>query len=203
MLKGPFASVDFNSSYVNCLLAQAENLARNLEVAFDTPSGIPDNELVFDPRPRKVGSVYNHLATIGTLVLEWTRLSDLTGDDHFALVSQRGEQYLLNPDPGEEVWPGLLGTRVFIDNGTMADRWGGWGGGTDSFYEYLIKMWIYDPARFSHYKDRWVAAADSTIAHLFSRSSVQPDADWVCVASYADTVPVFASGHCTLTAPTL
>ncbi|ROT34900.1 glycoside hydrolase family 47 protein [Sodiomyces alkalinus F11] len=195
LLNGPYASFNFNNSHVNSLLAQAERLAGNLAVAFDTPSGVPDNDLIFDPMPRRVGSVYNHLATIGTLVLEWTRLSDLTGDYHFANVSQRAEWYLLNPDPGAEIWPGLLGTRVFIDNGTMADREGGWGGGTDSFYEYLIKMWIYDPVRFSYYKDRWVAAADSTIAHLLSRSSVQPNADWAFLSSYVDTVPVYSSGH--------
>ncbi|KAL2755887.1 glycoside hydrolase family 47 protein [Sodiomyces alcalophilus JCM 7366] len=195
LLSGPFASHDFNSSHVDSLLAQAKRLAENLAVAFDTPSGIPDNELVFDPRPRRAGSVVNHLATVGTLVLEWTRLSDLTRDYRFSNVTRRAERYLLHPRPGAEVWPGLLGTRVFIENGTMADRSGGWGGGTDSFYEYLIKMWIYDPVRFSYYKDRWVAAADSTMAHLLSRSSVYPNADWVFLSSYADTTPVYASGH--------
>ena len=160
---------------VDSILTQAKRLADNLKVAFDTPSGVPDNTLLFNP-PRKAGSTVNGVATIGTLVLEWTRLSDLTNDNEYAYLAQKGEAYLLNPKPAlGEPFPGLLGTNVRLSDGEFVDGNGGWGGGTDSFYEYLIKMYLYDPVRFEDYRDRWIAAADSSIKYLVSHPTTRPD----------------------------
>jgi mannosyl-oligosaccharide alpha-1,2-mannosidase len=75
-------------------------------------------------------------------VLEWTRLSDLTGDPSYGRLAQRAEEYLLNPQPQglAEPFPGLVGSTISIKNGSFVDNQGGWGGGADSFYEYLIKV---------------------------------------------------------------
>ncbi|KAK4166445.1 glycoside hydrolase family 47 protein [Cladorrhinum sp. PSN259] len=163
------------TTQVYSILTQAKGLADNLKVAFETPSGIPDNNLLFNP-PRKAGSQLNGIATIGTLVLEWTRLSDLTGDQQYARVAQRAEEYLLRPRPAlGEPFPGLLGTNVELGTGLFVDGAGGWGGGTDSFYEYLIKMYLYDPSRFGEYRDRWVLAADSSMKYLVSHPTSRPD----------------------------
>jgi hypothetical protein len=125
---------------VDALLQQAVNLANNLSYAFDTPSGIPSNNLIFSNRSND-GSQTNGLATAGTLVLEWTRLSDLTGNDTYGALTQRAESYLLSPQPASaEPWPGLVGTNIDITDGRFVDSVGGWNGGDDSFYEYLIKV---------------------------------------------------------------
>ena len=104
------------------------------------------------------GASTNGLATIGTLVLEWTRLSDLTGNASYASLAQKAQSYLLDPQsaPGidDEPWPGLLGSDVNITSGLFVDSQGGWNGGNDSFYEYLLKQYIYDSQRFEEYKDR-------------------------------------------------
>lgn len=139
---------------MDALLEQSKVLADALKYAFDTPSGVPANNLWFTNNSDD-GTPTNGLATVGTLVLEWTRLSDLLGDDEYAQLSQKAESYLLNPQPAyNEPWPGLVGTDISIENGSFVDASGGWVGGADSFYEYLIKMWVYDSDRFSEYKDR-------------------------------------------------
>jgi mannosyl-oligosaccharide alpha-1,2-mannosidase len=139
---------------VDSLLAQSKNLADQLKFAFDTPSGVPCNNLYVETQTTD-GSQTNGIATIGTLVMEWTRLSDLLGDDQYAKMSQKGESYLLNPNPAaDSPFPGLVGTDVNLTTGAFVDDNGGWGGGDDSFYEYLIKMYVYDPVRFASYKDR-------------------------------------------------
>jgi mannosyl-oligosaccharide alpha-1,2-mannosidase len=139
---------------IESLLDQSKNLADQMKFAFDTPSGVPGNNLNLEAQTTD-GSDTNGIATIGTLVLEWTRLSDLTGNDEYARLSQRGESHLLAPKPeGNVPFPGLVGTNVNITSGQFVDASGGWGGGDDSFYEYLIKMYVYDPARFGTYKDR-------------------------------------------------
>ncbi|OTA59704.1 glycoside hydrolase family 47 protein [Hypoxylon sp. EC38] len=177
-LTGPLKQYAKDQASVDRILEQAVNLADVLSVTFDTPSGIPINTLLYSSSGYHVGSdTTNGIATIGTLVLEWTHLSDITGDDKYAQLTQKAEEYLLNvrnPDVGEP-YPGLIGTDVNIADGTFADSSGGWNGGTDSFYEYLIKMYVYDQDRFSAYKDRWVAAVDSSIQYLASHPSSRPD----------------------------
>lgn len=81
-------------------------------------------------------------------------------------------------------------------NGTFLDSQGGWGGGDDSFYEYLIKMYVYDPEAYGEYKDRWVAAVDSTIDHLLSHPTSRKDLTFLSGYNGKKTNP--SSGHCEL-----
>lgn len=178
---------------VKAVLSQAERLATNLKFAFDTPSGIPDNSVYFNPS-RRGGSQTNGIATIGTLQLEWTRLGDLTGNPVFTELALKANSYLLDPKPAlGEPFPGLLGTNVNITTGLFTDGNGGWGGGTDSFYEYLIKMYLYDPERFGQYRDRWVLAADSSIKYMASHPSTRPDLTFL--AEWRDTSLRYISQH--------
>ena len=168
LLKGPLSQLAENSSAVDTLLTQSKSLADRLSFAFNTPTGIPSNNLYFNDQTTD-GSTTNGLATIGTLCLEWQRLSDLTGDTSYGDLVQKAEGYLLSPLPeANEPFPGLVGTNVDISNGLFLDATGGWNGGDDSFYEYLIKMYAYDSSRYSNYSDRWIMAADSTIKYLTS-----------------------------------
>ncbi|WPG99365.1 mannosyl-oligosaccharide alpha-1,2-mannosidase 1b [Acrodontium crateriforme] len=192
-LTGPRANLAKNKQNVPKLLEQAAHLANNLSFAFDTPTGIPSNNL-YVGNGTTDGSTNNGIATIGTLVLEWTHLSDLTGNTTYAELTQKGESYLLNPMPkSSEPWEGLVGTNVDLNTGKFLDASGGWNGGDDSFYEYLIKMYVYDPSRFGEYKDRWVAAADSSIAHLASHPQSRPDLTFL--AAFNGQNLDLSSGH--------
>ncbi|KAI5861396.1 glycoside hydrolase family 47 protein [Durotheca rogersii] len=197
-LSGPLSQYAPDRASVDRILEQAVNLADLLSVAFGTPSGVPINTLIFNgPNgPRVADDATNGIATIGTLVLEWTRLSDLTGDDKYARLAQAGEDYLLhvrNPELGEP-WPGLIGTNVNVTTGNFTDSSGGWNGGTDSFYEYLIKMYLYDTERFAEYRDRWIAAIDSTIEHLASHPTTRPELTFLAAYNGRDRLN-FVSTH--------
>ena len=175
LLKGPLAYLATDTDQVDALLKQAISLANSLKYAFQTPTGIPYNDLNFSTHGHD-DSTTNGLATIGTLVLEWTRLSDLTGDTEYTELTKRAQSYLLSPKPpSSEPFPGLVGSEVNISTGEFTDDYISWLGGQDSFYEYLIKMYVYDPVRFASYKDRWVLAAESTIQHLTSHPSTRPE----------------------------
>ncbi|KAF4637790.1 hypothetical protein G7Y89_g289 [Cudoniella acicularis] len=201
LLKGPLANLASNATTVDAVLAQAARLAGNLAFAFNTPSGVPNNNLYFNPS-RTDGGTTNGLATIGTLVLEWSHLADLTGNKSFATLSQKGESYLLNPKPAtSEPFPGLVGSNIDINTGNFLNSEGGWVGGSDSFYEYLIKMYVYDSTRFAAYRDRWILAADSSIAYLASHPSSRPDLTFVSYFSgknlvyYSQHLACFAGGN--------
>lgn len=175
LLNGPAKDLVKDPSKVEALLEQSKNLADVLKFAFDTPSGVPHNDVNIDSHDND-GSRTNGLAVTGTLILEWTRLSDLTGDDQYAKLAARAESHLLHPEPEwAQPFPGLVGSNIDIETGKFADAAVSWNGGDDSFYEYLIKMYVYDPKRFGLNKDRWVAAAESSMKHLASHPSTRPD----------------------------
>jgi Glycosyl hydrolase family 47 len=79
-------------------------------------------------------------------------------------------------------------------NFIIKDASGGWVGGDDSFYEYLIKMYVYDSTRFASYRDRWILAVDSSIAHLASHPSSRPDLTFL--AQFNGQELIFQSEHC-------
>ncbi|KAL4787450.1 glycoside hydrolase [Aspergillus varians] len=195
LLKGPAAGL-VDEGKVDVLLEQSRNLADNLKFAFDTPSGVPYNMINITSGGNN-NATTNGLAVTGTLVLEWTRLSDLTGDDEYARLSQRAQDYLLHPSPPEyEPFPGLVGGLVNIADGKFANDRVSWNGGADSYYEYLIKMYLYDPERFGLYRERWVAAAESTIEHLASHPSTREDLTFLASYSGKDGLTL-ASQHLT------
>lgn len=171
-----------------------------MKFAFDTPSGVPDPTIYLNPEPKRAGSSRNNIAEVGTLVLEWTRLSDLTGNPEYAQLAQKAESYILKPTPESgEPFPGLTGTYLNLTDGTFIDSSGGWSGLTDSYYEYLIKMYLYDPEEFSFYKDRWIAAADSTIEYLASHPTSREDITFLSQYQGTQTIP--SSSHCKSTPP--
>jgi mannosyl-oligosaccharide alpha-1,2-mannosidase len=178
LLTGPLSSLASNPAQVEALLTQSVNLANTLSYAFDTPTGIPYNNLYLGNRSNDGEN--NGLATVGTLILEWTRLADLTDNTTYSALVARAENYLLNPSPpSSEPFPGLLGMNISPLTGQFQDALGGWIGGADSYYEYLIKMYIYDPSRFASLKDQWIVAAESTITYLTSHPSSRPDITFV------------------------
>jgi mannosyl-oligosaccharide alpha-1,2-mannosidase len=175
-------------------------LADRLSFAFATPSGVPFNNLDFstnssaDPVDPTNG-LTNGLATIGTLVLEWTHLSDLTGNPKYSNLVSKAESHLLNPQPSSgQPFPGLLGSDVAVSTGLFTDSDGGWSGGTDSFYEYLLKMYIYDSSN-TKYRDRWLTAVESTMKNLIQNPTPNAKSDFV--AEYNARSLSLNEGHLT------
>ena len=94
------------------------------------------------------------------------RLSELTGDPEYTSLVELAESYLLDPKPAwAEPYDGLVGSNINITTGEFADATVSWSGGADSFYEYLLKMYVYDSERFALYGDRY-DRTPSTRVHL-------------------------------------
>jgi len=196
LLEGPFSGLPHNPALRENLLSQAKKLADVLSIAFNTPTGIPENTIIFNgATPVLNGSTRANIAEIGTLVLEWTRLSNLLGDQKYAGFATRAQQYLLQPKPPQsEIFPGLIGSFLSIADGSSVDQTGGWGGGSDSFYEYLIKAYVYSPSSYASYKDRWVLAADSSMMYLASHPNTRTDLTFL--SGFDGTKGIPESGHC-------
>ncbi|EWZ95905.1 hypothetical protein FOWG_03426 [Fusarium oxysporum f. sp. lycopersici MN25] len=176
LLSGSYKRLCTDMYLRNNLLKAAVILADRLSVAFDTPSGIPDDEIIFNPQLRRFGNIDNSITCFGTLVLEWTRLSDLTGNQTYAKLAQRAQDHLIHPKTKQSfTLPGLIGTYVKLKDGYFGDYQAGWGGGSDSYYEYLIKMYAYDSVAFAEYGESWIQAAESSMLYLASSPSTRPD----------------------------
>lgn len=200
LLEGPFRHLKKNKTHTDVLLTQSKSLADSLKFAFNSSTGIPHNDLFLNNS--WTDAVTNGLATTGTLILEWQHLSDLTGNPLYGELAAKGESYLLDPHPKYNVpFPGLVGTRINIEDGQFVDARGGWNGGDDSYYEYLIKMYVYDPKRFTHYRDAWIEAADSSIEFLTTHPSTRPDITFLAAYDNKTLIPVgthlgcFAGGN--------
>ena len=135
LLNGPYKGMVRDKNLMQALYSQMVRLGNVLSCAFDTPSGIPRNWVDPVACVTDDGSS-NTVAGAGTLILEFTRLSDITGDQSYARIARRAEEYLISPWPvAGEPYPGLLGSFVSVDDGHFLDSKGSWGSLADCKYE--------------------------------------------------------------------
>ncbi len=81
----------YDQSDVDALLTQAVSLSNGLAIAYDTPTGLPTGDVNFTTMMPNYTTyefenvTYNatNTAQAGTFILEWFRLSDLTGDETY------------------------------------------------------------------------------------------------------------------------
>ncbi|KAF9495142.1 glycoside hydrolase family 47 protein [Pleurotus eryngii] len=109
------------------------------------------------------------IASSGMLALEWSRLSKHAGNDKYRRPAEGAlRQIAIQPTP----LPGLAAQGMDPRTGQSIGGFVSWGGGSDSYFEYLIKY-----ARLSNtddplFADTWAAAIDSSINNLLRTSTV-------------------------------
>lgn len=140
---------------------RAEELAQLILPAFDTSSGVPVGRIKFDKpgRPDPRGGVI--LAEAGSMLLELTRLWQVTGNRTYFDRVQRTTDWLdrnmtNTPTRLGTLWP----TTIFPDRGTMYG-WYTWGGMADSAFEYLIKEHQLLGGQLDQYGRMFAEAVDS------------------------------------------
>lgn len=142
-LGGLLSAYDLSGDRYPTLLEKAIELGDMLYVAFDTPNRMPIAHWDWmsaakGARQKTPDSVA--LAEIGSLTLEFTRLTQLTGDPKYYDAVQRimdvfEAQQMQTGIPG--MWPISLSTK---DLDFTRDRTFTWGAMADSMYEYLPKV---------------------------------------------------------------
>lgn len=156
-LGGLLSSYDLSGD--SMFLRKAEELATVMLPAFDTTTGIPVTSINFQTgrgnNPSWAGGNSN-LAEFGTLQLEWLTLAARTGNH---LYSDKVERIfdVIEEHPTAD---GLYDT--YMDQNTGNWKGGGirFGALGDSFYEYLIKTWVWGGKTrvVQRYKDLFVKA---------------------------------------------
>ncbi|KXN71603.1 glycoside hydrolase family 47 protein, partial [Conidiobolus coronatus NRRL 28638] len=121
------------------LLQKAVQLADSLLPAFNTPTGFPYYRYDFTRKIPDANRGIVILAEIGSVQMEFVRLSQLTNNPTYAEVVMRiYERLFVLPKPRQGLYPVYLNvfTGQFI---TQQVSFGALG---DSFYEYLLKVYI-------------------------------------------------------------
>ncbi|XP_055829805.1 alpha-mannosidase I MNS4 isoform X1 [Solanum dulcamara] len=125
-------------SYDDELLRLAEDLARRMLPAFDTPTGIPFGSVNLlhgvDENESKITST----AGGGTLTLEFGILSRLTNDPIFEQVAKNAVRGLW----ARRSKINLVGAHIDVFSGDWTQKDAGIGTSIDSFYEYLLKAYL-------------------------------------------------------------
>ncbi|KAL5554627.1 hypothetical protein UlMin_042028 [Ulmus minor] len=122
-------------------LEKAKDIADRLLPAWDSPSGIPFNIInLAEGRPHNPGWTGGEsiLADSGTEQLEFIALSQRTGDPKYQQKAENVITQLSKIFPDDGLLP------IYIDphRGTTAYSTITFGAMGDSFYEYLLKVWI-------------------------------------------------------------
>lgn len=136
----------YDQAQVETLLHQAIILADQLGPRFNTPTGLPAEQLHWGNKSFPTDSFVNdinnqtynssNLAVCGTFILEYYRLSDLSGDPTYRAYADRATQYLVNFDREySPIFPNLPGGQLDLDTGDYLTYDFGWRAGVDSFFE--------------------------------------------------------------------
>ncbi|KAM9942947.1 hypothetical protein ACTFIT_006342 [Dictyostelium discoideum] len=107
------------------------------------------------------------LSEVSTLFLEFNELSRISGDPKYKEYSDRVIDALSKLKPNI---PGLFPVFVNQDANGFCGSFITIGGLGDSYYEYLLKMWIYTNGEDEIYRRLFVESADSIIEHLYKVS---------------------------------
>ncbi|KAI8611761.1 glycoside hydrolase [Chytriomyces sp. MP71] len=135
------------------VLRKCVELVDLLLPAFDTPTGFPANEYRLSDGWKSSRADLG-LAEIGTLQLEFQYLSDVTGNPLYAEKALWiYEQMAKIPLPVPGLFPEKLSKNVLLTLNNKVSL----GGMSDSYYEYLLKMWL-STGEEKYYKMYTVAA---------------------------------------------
>ncbi|MCJ1223503.1 hypothetical protein MMC12_000145 [Toensbergia leucococca] len=178
-LGGFLGAYDLSDGQYPALLSKATELGEMLYLAFDTPNRMPVTR--WDWNAARTGKKQEAgedslIAEVGSLTLEFTRLSQLTGDPKYYDAIQRitnefeksQSQTLI---PG--LWPVLVNAKflTFKDTGFTL------GGMADSLYEYLPKQYMLQGGLTDQYKKLYVTSMTAIKKYIFFRPMVPDNAD--------------------------
>ncbi|KAK5135511.1 hypothetical protein LTR08_005146 [Meristemomyces frigidus] len=170
-LGGLLSAYDVSGQKYKVLLDKATELGHMLYVAFDTPNRMPmtrwdwKNAALGGPQQAARNSL---LAEVG-LSLEFTRLSQLTGDNKWydaiaRIMDVFEDSQSRTKIPG--LWPVFLDTKHadFTRDTTFSI-----GGMADSHYEHFPKQHLMLGGRSEQYRNMYSSALDSAKANIFFR----------------------------------
>ncbi|KAJ3202878.1 hypothetical protein HK099_001705 [Clydaea vesicula] len=145
LLGGLISAYDLSNEDI--FLQHAIYLGNKMLPDFDTPTGLPVSWFNLKTGEKQLskeyGAVYgfSYLADVGTNLMEFTRLSQISKDPKYEKAARKGFQSLKKAGKNMQI-PYLYPMEISVDNGGGRNFQYTIGACTDSFYEYLLKMFL-------------------------------------------------------------
>ncbi len=139
-------------------LTIADDLGKRLMPCFDTPTGMPYRfvNLVTG----KIRDSANNPAEIGTLMMEFGKLSKLTGNNTYYSAAKKAMMAVYNKRSKID----LVGEMIDVNTGKWIRTQSHISGYIDSYYEYLYKSWkLFGDKDFKNAWDVSVAAIKTNL----------------------------------------
>ncbi|KAK5467956.1 hypothetical protein LTS15_000929 [Exophiala xenobiotica] len=160
------------------LLAKAVELGDMLYVGFDTPSRIPPFWLNFEQANQGtlVAETHQISASVGAFSLEFTRLSQITGNaKYYSAIAHLTSVFVLHQNltalPGK--WPTFIDAR----NAKIEENSFTLGALADALYEYLPKMYYLLGGQEPIYEEMYMDAMEAIKQHLLFRPMLTDNGD--------------------------
>ncbi|KAM5429101.1 putative mannosyl-oligosaccharide 1,2-alpha-mannosidase [Microsporum canis] len=179
-LGGLLGAYDVSGQKYPSLLKKAVEIGQMLYVAFDTPNRMPIAHWDFKKaasgaRPRASDQML--VAEIGSLTLEFTRLTQLTGDPQYFDAVQRimnafDKQQSKTKIPG--IWPFMIDAQAMNFHESTRFTIGGM---ADSLYEYLPKQYILLGGASRQYEKLYKGAFAAMDRNIFFRPMTKDGED--------------------------
>ena len=168
-LGGLLAAYDLSGD--KAFLDKARKLGDKLAPAFHTSSGVAWGMVDFHTGRGSGGWSGSSaiLSELGTLQIEFRNLAKYTRQPKYEEMSMKGLKFALAHAPAN----GLFPIKMDINSGHFTDNTITFGALGDSFYEYLLKIWIQGGMREKWLRDMYDKAMDSVMNELLATS--EPD----------------------------
>ncbi|KAJ3988366.1 glycoside hydrolase family 47 protein [Lentinula detonsa] len=176
---GMISAYELSGKQHQILVQQAQQLVDKMVFSWVEPNQtIPFGEIFFSNNTPIVA--VNNVAEAGTLDVEWSRVTLYTGNQTYTKLSEGSVRTIANLAHDLKTL-GLPPQLVDPTDDMFVDAFLTWGGGTDSYLEYLIKYARITNTDDNLFADSWHAAVDSSIKILQRTSTVGDHiylADW-------------------------
>ena len=192
-LGGLLAAYDLSGD--GALLKKAVELGDMLYMGFDTPNRLPGFWLDFDDvlAGSQLAGTNDASAAPSSLCLEFTRLSQITGDAKYYSATDRVTRFLERVQYTSSL-PGLWPVTLDFRNEVARHHTYSLGGQADSLYEYLPKMHALLGGVDGTYERMYRGAMDVVVQHLLYRPML-PDHDDILFAGDARVRLIDDSGQ--------
>ncbi|EFC49077.1 predicted protein [Naegleria gruberi] len=179
-------------------LEKAKDMADRLLPAFSSPTGIPYSEINLKTGSKKTFAWANNcaiLSELGSLQLEFRRLSELTGDMKYHNAVTKVMDIMESKKPDNGLYP----LKISPTSGSWCSNYVSLGALGDSFYEYLLKQWLLNRGTKGAEKYRFMYMA--TLKGIFENMVIKSNQGYTYVAEYegrahhkVDHLACFAAG---------
>jgi len=175
-------------------LQLAHDLGDRLMPAFRTPTGMPYRYVHLQTGVTRDG--INNPAEIGTLMMEFGKLSKLTKDPKYYNAAKKGMMAVYNNRSTLD----LIGEQIDVSSGKWVGTQSHISGYIDSYFEYLYKSWLlFGDADFKKAFDKLNAALKKHLLYKTSHGSFMRHVDMntgVESATLYGALDAFYAGLC-------